>query len=183
MKKLGRSTMWSPWRWVRKIALTTGRVAVEDRVHRDAGTPHLSMGSLAAVHDVGGVPDDDRVRVAAARRLRVAAASGAEQHGSLRRVRGAGSADARRSERRATAWRGERFVRWAHSLRRAVRCVAHSGITLVGRLVSSGASVHHGGFEVSTTEVAFPGPDEIEGFWASTRCTRRGRSRRCRSTS
>ena len=26
-------------------------------------------------------------------------------------------------------------------------------------------SVHHGGFEVSTTEVAFPTPDEIEGFW------------------
>ena len=107
---------------------------VEVGVQPEAGAPHLSMGSLAAVDDVGGVPDDDRVGVAAARRLRVAAARGAEQHRSLGRVRDVGRAALPRgvSPKMPSEW----LVRFAHSVER-VGCVAHSRVTLLRRLVSS----------------------------------------------
>ena len=184
MKKLGRSTMWSPCRWVRKIALTCGRDRSKLGFSADAGPPHLAVRALAAVDDVRGVPDDDRVRVAAPRRLRVAAASGAEQHRADRGVRdAAGGADEPRASGspRMSAGSGSFASRRQPSARR-MRCTRRAHASWAFGMFRAVHSHHSGGSRCRRPTVVFPGPDEIEGFWASTRCTRRGRSPRCRST-
>ena len=86
--------MWSAWRWVTNIARTSGRSGAEPLVDGEPGPPQLPVDALAAVDEVDGVADDDRVGVAASVAFGIGPAAGAEEDQSRR-------ASARRGARRS----------------------------------------------------------------------------------